>query len=89
MFYALVEETKQTFMDANEKDNKHSEQRQEDMEEIMFDLEFQFDGKDYKGWAKPSAKKDDDDMPSSYHIVLNGVFFGHLSVNLAFSLNSH
>ena len=51
------------------------------MEAIILDLAFQFEGKTYNGWAKPSAKTDDNEIPSSYHIVLNGVFFGNLSYN--------
>jgi len=50
-----------------------SEARQEHIEESMFNIAFTHDGKEYKGWARPSG--------GSWHVVLNGVFFGDLSFN--------
>lgn len=47
----------------------------------MFDIAFQFEGKEYKGWARPSGKKTGGDNSTSYHVVLNGVFFGIVSFN--------
>ena len=33
----------------------------------------------YEGWATPSYKHHADGLPSSYHVVLNEVFFGDMS----------
>jgi hypothetical protein len=70
-----------TNMSSEEKEEIKSEQRQEDIEERMFDIAFRFQGQEYKGWARASGKKNDDGLPASYHVVLNGVFFGNLSYN--------
>lgn len=68
-------------MNSEEKEQAKSEGTQENIEERMFDIAFQFEGKEYKGWAKASEKKVESGMPASYHIVLNGVFFGNVSYN--------
>jgi len=57
-----------------------SEVRQEKIEAATFDISFKHDGKDYKGWVTPSTEKHND-KPSSFHVVLNEVFFGNLSFN--------
>lgn len=51
----------------------------EKREEKTFDIEFQHDRKNYKGWVIPSGKKNDSGKPVSYHVVLNEVFFGNLT----------
>ena len=48
-------------------------------EDKIFDIEFEHDGKPYKGWANPSEKLHDDGLPASFHVVLNNVSFGHVS----------
>jgi hypothetical protein len=50
----------------------------EDNIENIFDFQFDYNGKHYKGWANPS-KKLHDGLPASYHVVLNDIFFGHVS----------
>ena len=51
------------------------------MEERIFDISFQCDDRQYKGWVNPSEKTDKDGRPTSYHVVLEGVYFGNLSIN--------
>ncbi len=51
------------------------------MENKTFEVEFDHDGKYYKGWATPNGLKKDNGMPGSYHVVLNGVMFGNVSQN--------
>lgn len=51
------------------------------MEKISIPLEFEYEYIHYKGWATPSDKRHPDGKPASYHVVLNGVFFGNLSLN--------
>lgn len=51
------------------------------MEENIFDINFDLDGKNYKGWVNPSGQMDKTGKPSSFHVVLNGVHFGYLSFN--------
>ena len=48
-------------------------------EEKIFDIEVECDGTNYKGWANPSGKFNDDGLPASFHVVLNETSFGHLS----------
>jgi len=50
-------------------------------EEKIFDISFQSDGRQYKGWVNPSDKLNDKGLPSSFHVVLNEVSFGYLSVS--------
>jgi hypothetical protein len=51
------------------------------MEENIFDISFEQDGKKYKGWVNPSDKMNETGNPVSYHVVLNDVSFGYLSFN--------
>ena len=51
------------------------------MPDKIFDIAFQADGRMYKGWVNPSDKLNEDGMPSSFHVVLDEVSFGHLSLN--------
>jgi hypothetical protein len=50
-------------------------------EDRIFDISFQCDGRQYKGWVNPSEKTDKTGRPASYHVVLEGVYFGNLSIN--------
>lgn len=45
----------------------------------IFDIHFEHNGQQYKGWANPSEKIHEDGLPASFHVVLNNVSFGHLS----------
>ena len=47
----------------------------------IFDISFQCDDRQYKGWVNPSERMDKNGKPTSFHVVLEGVFFGDLSVN--------
>ena len=58
------------------------------MEDNIFDIRFDYNGLHYKGWANPSAKKQDDGCPASYHVVLNDISFGNLSFNQGKWINS-
>ena len=48
-------------------------------EENIFDIAFNFDDKQYKGWVNPSNKVNESGSPVSFHVVLNEVSFGYLS----------
>jgi hypothetical protein len=48
-------------------------------EDKIFDIEFDCDGKHYKGWVNPSEEINDKGLPVSFHVVLDNVSFGHLS----------
>ena len=50
-------------------------------EDKIFDIEFQSGGRSYKGWVNPSDKLSDTGLPASFHVVLNNVFFGNLSLS--------
>jgi hypothetical protein len=50
-------------------------------ENNIFDIAFELDGTDYKGWVNPSDKVNDSGMPASFHVVLNETSFGYLSYN--------
>jgi hypothetical protein len=51
------------------------------VEDDIFDISFESNGKKYTGWVNPSNKKDTNGKARSFHVVLNGVSFGHLSLN--------
>lgn len=51
------------------------------MEDRIFHIQFQVDGKEYTGMVNPTEKLRDDGMPASFHVVLNHVNFGYLSFN--------
>ena len=51
------------------------------MEDNIFDISFESDGKTYKGWVNPSEKLNESGTPASYHVVLNETSFGYLSFN--------
>lgn len=50
-------------------------------EDKIFDIEFDCEGNQYKGWVNPSDEFRADGMPVSYHVVLDKVSFGYLSFN--------
>jgi hypothetical protein len=49
------------------------------MQEKIFDISFENEGRKYTGWVNPSDKTDEGGKPVSFHVVLNGVSFGYLS----------
>ena len=49
------------------------------MEDKIFDISFEFDNKQYKGWVNPSDDLNDSGTPVSFHVVLNDTSFGYLS----------
>jgi hypothetical protein len=51
------------------------------MEDNIFDISFENDGKKYTGWVNPSDKLDKKGKPVSFHVVLDNVSFGYLSIN--------
>jgi hypothetical protein len=51
------------------------------MEKTSLSLHIDQDGQKYTGWATPSDKRHPDGYAKSYHVVLNEVFFGDLSLN--------
>jgi hypothetical protein len=51
------------------------------MGEDVFDISIESDGKNYPGWVNPSGKPDEHGKPSSFHVVLNNVMFGNLSLD--------
>jgi hypothetical protein len=42
-------------------------------------IEFDYNNLHYKGWATPSEKKKATGEPTSFHVVLNDIFFGNVS----------
>ena len=58
------------------------------MEDNIFDISFDYNGLHYKGWVNPSAKKQSDGNPTSYHVVLNDISFGNVSINQGKWINS-
>ena len=51
------------------------------MENRIFDISFENDGKRYSGWVNPSDKINENGIPVSFHVVLDGTSFGYLSFN--------
>jgi hypothetical protein len=49
------------------------------MEDKIFDITFEFDSKEYKGWVNPSDDLNDSGTPVSFHVVLDDTSFGYLS----------
>lgn len=49
------------------------------MEDKIFDISFESDGRKYSGWVNPSKEANENGVPVSFHVVLNGVSFGYLS----------
>jgi len=50
------------------------------MEHEIFDISFYRGGKKYSGWVNPTAERDGRGKPVSFHVVLDGVSFGYLSL---------
>jgi hypothetical protein len=51
------------------------------MEEKIFNISFESVEKKYTGWVNPSERLDHDGNPVSFHVVLNNIFFGELSLS--------
>jgi hypothetical protein len=51
------------------------------MEDKIFDIAFENDGRQYKGWVDPSDKMNDEGQPASFHVVLQDTSFGYLSLH--------
>lgn len=49
------------------------------MEENIFDIRFEHEGKQHYGWVNPSGRLDKEGHPASFHVVLDGIHFGYLS----------
>jgi hypothetical protein len=47
----------------------------------VFDISFESGGKKYSGWVNPSGKLDAHGKSSSFHVILNNILFGNLSLN--------
>ncbi len=45
-------------------------------EDKIFDIEFDCEGRHYKGWVNPSEELQEDGLPVSSHVVLDNVSFG-------------
>ena len=45
------------------------------------DIQLEFEGIRYTGWATPSEKEHEDGWPTSFHVVLNETFFGNISTD--------
>lgn len=50
-------------------------------EKDIFDIAFEAEGIQYKGWVNPADKKHDDGLPASFHVVLNDTSFGYVSLS--------
>lgn len=51
------------------------------MQDEPIDIQLDFDGIHYAGWATPSDKQYEDGWPKSFHVVLNETFFGNVSLD--------
>lgn len=51
------------------------------MQDTSFNIVFTHNNVIYKGWATPSEHTRKDGSPKSFHVVLNGVMFGNVSVD--------
>jgi hypothetical protein len=51
------------------------------MENNIFDISFDLQGKKYTGWVNPSEKLSEEGRPVSFHVVLDETSFGYLSYN--------
>jgi hypothetical protein len=51
------------------------------MQDKIFDISFEAEGRRYKGWVNPSDEMSDSGKPVSFHVVLDDVSFGYLSYN--------
>ncbi len=49
------------------------------MEDKIFDIIVEAEGRRYKGWVNPSEKVNAKGIPQSFHVVLDNVSFGYLS----------
>jgi hypothetical protein len=51
------------------------------MEDKIFDIAFETNGRQYKGWVNPSEKINDSGAPASFHVVVENTSFGYLSLH--------
>ena len=51
------------------------------MEDKIFDIAFETNGRQYKGWVNPSEKINDNGAPASFHVVVENTSFGYLSLH--------
>jgi hypothetical protein len=51
------------------------------MEDKIFDIAFENESRQYKGWVNPSDKMNDEGQPASFHVVLQDTSFGYLSLH--------
>ena len=49
------------------------------MDDKIFDISFEFENRQYKGWVNPSDVLNDSGAPVSFHVVLDDTSFGYLS----------
>ena len=49
------------------------------MEDKIFDISFEFENRQYKGWVNPSDDLNESGAPVSFHVVLDDTSFGYLS----------
>ena len=54
--------------------------KSKELSDELRDIDFELAGKKYHGWFSPSTKYNKEDQPVSFSVVLNDVFFGHLSL---------
>ena len=58
------------------------------MEDKIFNIEIEHEGRILKGWINPSDKLNEQGVPTSFHVVLNDTSFGYLSFqNCKWSVN--
>ena len=51
------------------------------MEDNIIDIIVENEGRSYKGWFIASEKKNATEFPTSFHVVLDNVFFANLSLS--------
>jgi hypothetical protein len=51
------------------------------MQSEPIDIQLDFEGTHYTGWATPSEKEYDDGWPKSFHVVLNETLFGNVTID--------
>lgn len=51
------------------------------MHDKTFNIELTYNGMQYTGWVTPSGQTNDQGKPRSFHVVLNEIMFGNLSLN--------
>lgn len=49
------------------------------MNDASFNIAFEYDGIQYKGWVSPAEAQNTSGKPRSFHVVLNDTMFGNLA----------